>query len=241
MNPSEVWLKNVVLVKVKLVKSARRSYLTWKISKLAILPHDCRRIINQIESGKLDNAVQATEFINSVNTSPVCAQTVRNILKKDNMRSVVKRKRPLLKHTHRRIRLAFARKYQHWTVADWKMVLWSDETKINRIGSDGHQWTWKRVGEPLSDRTTTPTVKHGGGSIMVWGCMGWNGVGVLSEVQGVMDSKQYVEILAGGVLESVDKLEMDRDTFYFQQDNDPKHTSKKTARFLEDKGFQLLD
>jgi len=61
-------------------------------------------------------------------------------------------------------------------VEDWKRVLWSDETKINRIGSVGRVYTWKQKGEPLSDRTPTPTVKHGGGIILwyegVWGGMG---------------------------------------------------------------------
>jgi hypothetical protein len=181
------------------------------------------------------------ELVNSINTNSVSAQTVSNILKKDNMRSVVKAKRPLLKASHRKARLFFAYKYQHWTVENWMKVLWSDETNINRIGSDGHQWTWKRVGEPLSDRTTTPSVKHGGGSVMVWGCMGWNGVGMLIEVEDIIDAKQYVEILDGGVLESMEKLGLDRHTFYFQQDNNPKHTSGKPSEFFQDQGFQLLD
>jgi hypothetical protein len=34
----------------------------------------------------------------------------------------------------------FAEKYLHWTVEDWKRVIWSDETKINRFGSDRRQW-----------------------------------------------------------------------------------------------------
>jgi len=84
-------------------------------------------------------------------------------------------------------------------VEDWKRILWSDETKINRIGSDGQVYTWKKKGEPLSDRTTTPTVKHGGNNLMVWGCIGWNGVGMLTEVQGIMDAEQYCEILDEGV------------------------------------------
>ena len=54
---------------------------------------------------------------------------------------------------------------------------------------DGRVYTWKKKGTPLSDRTTTPTVKHGGGNnLMVWGCMGWNGVGKLTEVEGKMDA-----------------------------------------------------
>ena len=43
---------------------------------------------------------------------------------------------------------------------------------------------------------------------MVWGCMGWNGVGVLTEVQGIMNGDQYCEILDGRVVESFEKLEM---------------------------------
>ena len=41
----------------------------------------------------------------------------------------------------------------------------------------------------------TPTVKYRGGNIMVWGCMAWNGVGMLTEVEGRMDAKQYVKII----------------------------------------------
>lgn len=150
-------------------------------SKLSL--RNQQAIIHQISSGKLDNAVQATHYINNIIDSPVCAQTVRNTLKKNNFRSVVKQKRPLLKKIHCETCLKFAQYHANWTVEDWKRVLWSDETKINRIGSDGRVYTWKQRGEPLSDRTTTPTVKHGGGNnLMVWGCMGWNGVGTLVEV-----------------------------------------------------------
>jgi len=78
----------------------------------------------------------------------------------------------------------FAKYHENWTVEDWKRFY--GQMKPKSIG-----WVrWKglyleRKGEPLSDRTTSPTVKHGGGgNLMVWGCMGWNGVGKLIEVQG---------------------------------------------------------
>jgi transposase len=134
---------------------------------------DKKTIIRQITNGKLDNAVQATKFINSIISDPVSTQTVQRILKEDGLYSSTKKKVPMLKASHRQQRLKFARDHENWTVEDWKRVLWSDETKINRIGSDGRVVVWKRRGEPPSDRTTTPTVKHGGGNnLMVWGCMG---------------------------------------------------------------------
>ena len=59
----------------------------------------------------------------------------------------------------------FALAHLDWTVEDWKTVVWSDETKINRLGSDGRKWAWKRAGEGLSDRLVEETVKFGGGSM----------------------------------------------------------------------------
>ena len=113
-------------------------------------------------------------------------------------------------------------------------MLWSDETKINRIGSDGKMYVWKTRGEPLSDCTTTPTVKHGGGNnLMVWDCMGWNSVGRLIEVEGKMDAKQYCEILDDGLVESFEKLDMEEGERYFQQDNNPKHTWLATTWFSD--------
>ena len=64
---------------------------------------------------------------------------------------------------------------------------------------------------------------------MVWGCMGWNGVGKLVEVQGKMNAEQYCEILEDGMEESFEKLEMEEE-HHFQQDNDSKHTSKQAKK-----------
>ena len=58
---------------------------------------DKQAIICQITTRKLDNAIQATHYINNVIISPVCPQTVRNALKENNLCSVVKLKCPLLK------------------------------------------------------------------------------------------------------------------------------------------------
>ena len=104
---------------------------------------DKHTIIRQVTTGKLDNAIQATKFINSIIPDPVSSQTVRRTLKEAGFHSATKKKVPMLKTTHRQRRLKFARTHENWTVEDWKRVLWSDETKINRIGSDGNEYVWK--------------------------------------------------------------------------------------------------
>ena len=70
--------------------------------------------------------------------------------------------------------------------------------------------------------------------------MGWNGVGKLIEVQGTMDAQQYCDILDDGLEESFNKLEIPKEDRIFQQDNDPKHTSKKAKQWFEGNGIQVL-
>ncbi|KAG6327907.1 hypothetical protein ID866_11182 [Astraeus odoratus] len=111
--------------------------------------------------------------------------------------------RPLLKAVHKKKHLAFALKHENWTVEDWKRVVLSGETKINRIGSDGKQWMWKQVAEGLIEREVQSTVKFGGENIMVWGCMTWNGAEQLAEVEGMMNADQYVHILENHLLPSM--------------------------------------
>src|SRR6266481_239872 len=80
-------------------------------SKLSI--HDKQSIVCQITSGKLDNAVQATNFINSTLSQPVHPQTVRNALKEAGFHSASKKKVPMLKLTHHQKQLKFAQHHEN--------------------------------------------------------------------------------------------------------------------------------
>ena len=157
------------------VEGDKENHPGGRPSKLS--PYDKQSIIHQISSGNLDNAIQATQFINSIISTSVTPQTVRNVLKEAGFRSATKKKVPMLKGSHHQQCLKFVQYHENWTLEDWKRVLWTDETKINRIGSDGKVYVWKQQGEPVSDRTTTPTVNMEGGITWwfggVWAGMGW--------------------------------------------------------------------
>ncbi len=71
-----------------------------------------------------------------------------------------------------------------------------------------------------------PTVKHGGGSVLMWGCMSAAGVGELHFIDGIMNSQIYCSILKEKMLPSLRALGR---RALFQHDNDPKHTSKATV------------
>jgi len=188
----------------------------------------------------VETAVEATRALQDTVNQPVSPDTMRRHLKKVGMKAVVKKKKPLLSARHKKERLDFAEAHRDWTVEDWKRVVWSDETKINRLGSDGKKWAWKKSGEGLSDRLVQGTLKFGGGSVMVWGCMMWEGPGLACKIDGRMDGDLYLTILDDELQGSLDYYGKDPDNIIFQQDNDPKHTCKKARQWFQDHGMECM-
>ena len=81
----------------------------------------------------------------------------------------MKEERPLLSARHGRNRLDLANGHRDWTAEGRKEVIFSDETKVNRLSSDGRKWAHKLPGEGLTDRLVQGTLKSGEGMLMVRG------------------------------------------------------------------------
>lgn len=205
-------------------------------------PADIRQAVRLLQCLRHDNAADIARTINRHRANRICAQTLQNRFKQLGLHSVVKKKQPLLSARHRKLRLMWAMKYRDYTLADWKRVIWSDKTKINRLGSDGRKYTWKKDGEGLIDREIIGTKKFGGGNLMMFRCMGYYGADIAVHIEGKMTAKYYIEeILEQVVEESAEMLEIPMDKLIWQQDNDPKHNAKITKKWFEDKGIAVMD
>lgn len=175
------------------------------------------------------------ETVKGVNVS---SRTIRRRLVEEQLIARRPAKKPLLSKKNRLARLEFARTHLHWTLHDWKRVCWSDESKFNMFNSDGIQYVRRPKGKRLDPKYTKPTVKHGGGSVMVWGCFSGYGMGPLHRIDGIMDRFVYRDILKNVMLPYVeDNLPL---RYKFQQDNDPKHSSKLLKAFFQDEQIPVL-
>ncbi len=97
--------------------------------------------------------------------------------------------------------------------------------KLRDINSQDYVYVWRKPGPAHHLSNTVPTVKHGGGSIMLWGCFSAAGTGRLVAIEGKMNAAKYRDILDENLLQSPQDLRLGR-RYTFQQDNDPKHTAK---------------
>ncbi len=98
----------------------------------------------------------------------------------------------------------------------WNHVLWSEENKY-LFGSDGVKCVWRQPGEEYKDKCILPTVKHGGGSVMVRGCMSAAGTGKLQLIEGTVNANMYCDILKQSMIPSLRRLGR---RVVFQHDND---------------------
>ena len=66
---------------------------------------------------------------------------------------------------------------------------------------------------------------------MVWGCFSQKGVGRLVIIEEILTSVGYKRILVQFLADSYNMLELPED-FVFQQDNNPKHTTRYVQDFF---------
>ena len=67
-------------------------------------------------------------------------------------------------------------------------VLWTDETKVEPFGHIDRCYVWRKPKTAFNEENIRPTVKHGGGSILLWRCFAASDPGKLVLITSRMNS-----------------------------------------------------
>ncbi len=212
-------------------KGGRKKKLTTRDEKF------CAK---QITSGTSKSVTELTKTLKEDHNISVDRRTVARALNNQGLRAGEKKKKPGLSQKNIKARLEWAKEHKDWTVEDWNRVIFSDESKINRFNSDGRSWCWCRDVNQIEDRTVNITYKHGGGGVMVWGCLTSKGVGYLCKIEGTMDQHLYKSILEDDLMNTLEFYNFNPEEVIFQHDNDPKHKSKSVQEWLSNQEFDVL-
>jgi hypothetical protein len=119
--------------------------------------------------------------------------TISTALHQSGLYGRVDRRKPLLSKMQMTAHLEFAKRHLKYSQTMISKILWSNETKIELFGLKAKCHVWRNPG-------TIPTVKHGGGCIMLWGCFSVAGTGRPVSIEGKMNREKYREILDENLL-----------------------------------------
>ncbi|CAG8817273.1 14003_t:CDS:1, partial [Dentiscutata erythropus] len=134
---------------------------------------------------------------------------------------------PMLTVTHKQKRLEWARKHLN---DNWEKTLFSDETAFQLFRNTIKHWY----------KGTRPVrcMPKDRSKIFAWGGFCAQGKTSLFCFRGIMDGPFYVDILRKHLPEVTRMLNND---WRFQQDNDPKHTSRVAKEFLKENFPEVID
>ncbi|GFT09152.1 transposable element Tcb1 transposase [Trichonephila clavipes] len=115
------------------------------------------------------------------------------------------RKKPYISEVNRKRRLEFAMKYKNKPMDFWKKVIFSDESKLEIFTPPDIRKIGRKNKTALEPKNVLPTLKYGGGNVLVWGCVAHNGAGNLAFTDSKMNALAYIDVLRHNLLDSAKK------------------------------------
>ena len=156
-----------------------------------------------------------------------CGRMARRPVKKQLLTAAMKKKR-----------LDWAKKCRNWTAADWRKVLFSDESHFLVQGKRS-QHVHRSIGEPIRECHMDQSVKHPPKK-MFWGSFSYHGIGSLLPIEGMMNAGKYIQVLEEKVVRDLAKAFPDGSGVY-QQDSAPCHRAKKVMVYMKKMKITVLD
>uniref|UniRef100_A0A803JLP3 Transposase Tc1-like domain-containing protein n=1 Tax=Xenopus tropicalis TaxID=8364 RepID=A0A803JLP3_XENTR len=178
----------------------RQIVYKWrKFSTAATLPRSGRpvkmtaraqhRMLNEAKMNPRVSAKDLQKCLASANI-PDSESTICKTLNKNEFHGRIQQRKPLLSKKNIAARLKFAKEHLDVPQQYWQNIL--------------------KRGTAHQHQNLIPTVKYGGGRIMVWGCFAASGPGRISIIEGKMNSQVYQDILQENLRPSVHQLKLSR-------------------------------
>ncbi len=117
-----------------------------------ITPRAQRQLIQEVINEPRTTSKELQASLTSIKVS-VHYSTIRKRLGKNGIHGRVPRQKPLLTKKN-----------------FWAKILWTNATKVKLFRRCVSRYIWRKTNTAFHKKNIIPTVKHGGGSVMVWGC-----------------------------------------------------------------------
>lgn len=158
-------------------------------------------------------------------------ETVRQRLNEQSIFKLQPLAKPLLSDDNRKFRLKWANSNRK---TDWSKIIFTDETTFSQFNKP--KQVWRKKGEIVK----APKVKHSA-KVHVYGCFSEEGFGNIYCFTDNLDGELLCIIYKTTLLLSARKFFGDHDhSWKLQEDNDPKHMSKKAQKWRKENNINRI-
>ncbi|KAK4513719.1 uncharacterized protein ATC70_005724 [Mucor velutinosus] len=162
---------------------------------------------------------------------------IRKSLRRNGLKSRRNAKINFVSRTNKRLRLAWAKKHRHLTIAVWRCSVFPDETKVNIWGLDGNSFYWTNGGRIMQPYQVKSQMQGNNNRVMFWSCITAEGLGYgTTIIEGSINSGLYVDILKTSLDDTLEHFGKTLSDVRFQQDKATPHISNITKRWFTDNG-----
>jgi hypothetical protein len=128
----------------------------------------------------------------------VSKKTVRSELRKSNIHGRASIVKPLISESHAQMRKEWCHDHKHLDIRQLETrTIWSNESSLTLFPTSGRVYDLRTHKEAYNPECLFPTVKHGGGSGIVWAVISWYSVLLFSLVPFMDELLQEVHVHVG--------------------------------------------
>lgn len=222
----------------KSLKLSSSTIIKGQGRKTILNARDLRALRRHCITHRNATVMEITTWAQEYFQKTLSVNTIHRAIHRCRLKLYRSKKKPYLNGNQKRRRFLWAKAHLKWTLAKWKTVLWSDESKFEVLfGKLGRHVI--RTKEDKDNPSCYQRSVQKPASLMVWGCMSACGMGSLHIWKGTINAERYIQVLEQHMLPSRHRLFQGRPCI-FQQDNAKPHTASITTSWLRRRRIRVL-
>lgn len=200
---------------------------------------DKTKLSRLAKANRRDTLTDLTNKLNEGRGRQFSEKTVFRKLREEGYKRKRARKTMVVRCVNRKKRVKWCQERKNWkSDNEWKKYIFSDESQIV-IGTDNRVYVWRKDAEANSPHLICPPSKRKV-TLMIWGCMCFDGMGTIVPVEGNINALKYLEIVDNNLWPVIARHFPNKD-YVFQDDNAPVHRAHVVKNYMTENNINCTD
>ena len=184
-----------------------------------------------VKSNRRLTSQDITAKLNEYKTNTFSQKTVQRVLHSEGYKRGLAKKKMVVREANQKKRVKWCQERRGRTLDNhWKKVIFSNESQIV-LGTNNRVYIWRKEDEKYNPHLICSRSERKI-SLMIWGCICYDGVGTPTTVEGNINSAKYIDILDKN-LWTVVVWYFEGKEYLFMDDNAPVHRPNTAENYKD--------